>query len=160
MLLCYGTKSRYLSRQMDFHKMRYVNKIKHCFFACLILSIGFFIGKGIGNLMDKKMMTGESFLSILFKMPSGRFMDVSQAISSENALSRVTGYCGMIEMGLATPDFLIDRYKKETDIEVKKIIAMLVKKYYPGKYHILEKNDPQLHKKAKSREIKQQEFLL
>jgi hypothetical protein len=145
---------------MDYQKMTYIRNIKHCLIICLILSVGLFAGNGIGSLFDKRLIAGESYVSILFKMPTGRFIDVSRSISSENALSRITGYCGMIEMGLATPEFLIDRYKKETDFEVKKIIAMLIKKYYPGKYHILEKIDPKLIIKEKSREIKQQEFLL
>ncbi len=94
-------------------------------FLSLILILGYGIGVAAGNVFIRSFITGKSRLLLLLFRPSSGFIKSIAMLNSSNELERLTGYYSMLYNDKIDMDYLMERYKMETSVHLKRTIIWL-----------------------------------
>lgn len=91
-----------------------------------IFAVGYFIGSGIGGIFTQSIITGDSRYLFLLYRPADEYLLMLQKLNSENRLLRLSGYYSLADYNKIDHQFLIERYKQEDSIPVKRTIVWLL----------------------------------
>lgn len=79
----------------------------------LLVSAGFFIGRGAGNRLMEGILLRETRLPLLLSRPVYQFYDIHTLLNSNNPYSRLSGYYSLVDVNMIDPDFIGERYIRE-----------------------------------------------
>ena len=87
---------------------------------------GYFIGDVCGNLLIKRFVTDMNPFIYLLYRPAYEYIYTIKALASKNALERLNGYYSLLETKKIDEDFLIERYKMEETLLLKRSILFIL----------------------------------
>jgi len=103
---------------------------KFYMFLLLLTLTGMAAGKLSGDYILSSAIKGNvSFLTFIFS-PSRSFIDTFSLLNNSSDYKRLEGYYAYNESGLADPDFLVERYKKEDSDIIKKAIIWIAEEHF------------------------------
>jgi len=102
------------------------SRVKILLFALSLSIIGYCFGNHLGSHIITRLISGEnSFLLALYK-PAFEYINTINLLESNNELKRLTGYYSLLDNKKIDVDFLIDKYKREELIYIKRSIIWLL----------------------------------
>lgn len=112
-------------------KIHSLKKIKTLTSVILLLILGCFIGSHLGNYLISRLLRGDNSIFFYLYQPAYEYINTLSLLESNNDLNRLTGLYSLLECKKIDVDFLIDRYKTEDLIYIKRSIIFLLG--YPKK---------------------------
>ncbi len=79
----------------------------------LVLSGGFFIGRGAGSRLMEGILLRETRLPLLLSRPVYQFYDIHTLLNSNNPFSRLSGYYSLVDASMIDQNFIRERYARE-----------------------------------------------
>ncbi|MBN2039963.1 MAG: hypothetical protein JW864_07985 [Spirochaetes bacterium] len=98
--------------------------LKLFFLFSVILIAGYFSGSLAGRSIVSSIITGKKSVFFLYRIPLGYIVSAG-LLSSEDELKRTEGYYALLDNNMIDPEFLIERYKRETGY-IKPLIIWLI----------------------------------
>lgn len=98
--------------------------LKLFFMFSVILIAGYFLGIKAGRFIVTGAVTGSRYIFFLYKLPFD-YIVTANLLSSEDELKRAEGYYALLDNNMIDPDFLMQRYKKESGF-IKPLIIWLI----------------------------------
>ncbi len=94
------------------------------FLIFIIAAIGLLSGHAAGKRLVSGLFSGKRQAFFLYKIPADYFKTLN-LLNSDNELNRLEGYYSLLDNNIIDADFLIKRYKSETDF-LKPVIVWLL----------------------------------
>lgn len=104
----------------------YKNSMVTALVFLAVFSAGYFLGKGAGAGLMSSLLTGGGRLVLLLYMPSARYLETIGYLDSGNELTRLAGYYSLLDNKKLDADFIIDRYREEKSVFVKRTLVWLM----------------------------------
>lgn len=98
--------------------------IKLFFLFSIILIAGYLLGSRAGKSIVSTAITNKRSVFFLYKLPLD-YIITANLLSSEDELKRTQGYYALLDNNMIDPEFLIERYKRETGF-IKPLIVWLM----------------------------------
>ncbi len=99
------------------------------FFILLLIPVfmgGYYSGRYTGSYGVQKLVSGgEGFFFLLFR-PAHQFFHTYSMLNSNSEVIRLSGYYSLLDNNIIDEDFLIERYRDEGSIPVKRTIIWLM----------------------------------
>ena len=79
----------------------------------VLVSGGFFIGRGAGNRLMEGILLRETRFPLLLSRPVYQFYDIYTLLNSNNPYSRLSGYYSLVDANMIDLNFIRERYARE-----------------------------------------------
>jgi hypothetical protein len=87
---------------------------------------GYASGHILGTELIKRFITGSSGLVILISRPAYEYVESASMLNSNSGFRRMSGYYSLYENRNIDPDFLMERYRRESDEYLRRTIIWLL----------------------------------
>ncbi|MDY6969230.1 MAG: hypothetical protein SVR08_11355 [Spirochaetota bacterium] len=94
--------------------------------SILLIAGGYFIGNFSGNLLIKRFVIFRSPFVYLLYRPAYEYLYTIKVLASQDDLDRLKGYYSLWETKKIDEAFLIERYKKENSLLLKRSIIFIL----------------------------------
>ena len=94
--------------------------------ALILIVLGYSIGILFGSHLISRLIRGENSFLFLLYQPAYIYINTVSLLESNNDLKRLTGLYSLLESKKIDVDFLINRYKREESIYIKRTIIYLL----------------------------------
>jgi hypothetical protein len=99
-------------------------------FVCAVflsaLALGGLAGTATGNFLITRLLTRGMRLGLLFYKPAFHFFVTGRLLDSPDETRRLEGYYSLLDSGRVEVPYLIERYRLESSIHVKRTIVWIM----------------------------------
>jgi hypothetical protein len=94
--------------------------------VCVLLFIGYLIGDLLGTHMTQALVTHEKPYLLLLYRPAHEYIFLYDKLNDTNELNRLSGYYSLLEYKKIDNKFLMDRYRREKSLYIKRSIIWIL----------------------------------